>query len=76
MFNQSPPHSFQERFAPAFLAETQAFADFALGVRERFDGASARSSVEATLVAEACERSRANHEVVRLKRNVCARLAR
>lgn len=57
LFCRDAPQSFQERFAAAYAAETNAFADFALGRSDRFGGSSAAASVEAIRVAEACERS-------------------
>jgi myo-inositol 2-dehydrogenase / D-chiro-inositol 1-dehydrogenase len=66
VFDDDPPLSFRERFAPAFVAETLAFADFALGRAERFDGVSATAAVEAARVAEACELSRQAQRVVEL----------
>lgn len=57
LFDEDPPQSFEDAFADAFDAETAAFADFALGRSDRFEGATAEAAVRALRIAEACERS-------------------
>lgn len=66
LLNHDPPQSFQERFALAYLRETTAFVEFALGKADRFGGTSATAAAQAIGVAEACECSLEAKQAVRL----------
>jgi myo-inositol 2-dehydrogenase/D-chiro-inositol 1-dehydrogenase len=57
LFGIDAPQSFQERFAAAYVAETNAFVDFVLGRSDRFGGTTGEEAVAAIAVAEQCLRS-------------------
>ncbi|WP_329454879.1 Gfo/Idh/MocA family protein [Streptomyces sp. NBC_01497] len=62
---ENPWPGFLERFAPAYEAEIDAFLDVVRG--ERANPCDAREALHALRIAEACERSRAEHRPVRLE---------
>ncbi|MEW2544746.1 Gfo/Idh/MocA family oxidoreductase [Streptomyces sp. NPDC047002] len=61
---ENPWPGFLDRFAPAYEAELDAFVDVVRG--ERANPCDAREALHALRIAEACERSRAEHRPVAL----------
>jgi myo-inositol 2-dehydrogenase / D-chiro-inositol 1-dehydrogenase len=68
LFNNDAAQRFENVFGAALPTETRGFVDFALGRTDEFKGTPAEAAVEAVLVAEACERSRAEGQVVEITR--------
>ncbi|MCA1220149.1 Gfo/Idh/MocA family protein [Streptomyces sp. 8L] len=62
---ENPWPGFLERFAPAYEAELDAFVNVVRG--ERTNPCDAREALHALRIAEACEKSRAEHRPVRLE---------
>jgi myo-inositol 2-dehydrogenase/D-chiro-inositol 1-dehydrogenase len=64
--SREPYASFMERFAPAYAAELAAFTRVVAGESSAGDMCSLQDALEATLIAEACERSRIEERPVRM----------